>query len=184
VTVEPADLPSGAGRARDPLFDPADIRWRRVSPKLARLWQLVAALWFGPVIAVTAGAFTAAWALTKAPVALLVGGPAVAVLAALWCWVGWLIPRRAGAIGYVERASDMIIRKGLLVRAMKVVPYGRMQYLDVTSGPLQRRFGLATLRMNTAASSLTASLPGLPQAEAARLRDHLADLGNARMAGL
>ena len=59
-----------------------------------------------------------------------------------------------------------------------------MQYVDVTSGPLDRRLGLATVTLHTAAAATDASIPGLLAEEATRLRDRLAALGEARQAGL
>jgi membrane protein YdbS with pleckstrin-like domain len=67
---------------------------------------------------------------------------------------------------------------------LSVVPYGRMQFIDVAAGPLERLFGLATVRMHTAAAASDARIPGLDRAEAARLRDRLADVGEAQAAGL
>jgi membrane protein YdbS with pleckstrin-like domain len=59
-----------------------------------------------------------------------------------------------------------------------------MQFIDVTAGPFERSFGLATVRMHTAAAASDARIPGLSGAEAARLRDRLAELGEAQAAGL
>jgi membrane protein YdbS with pleckstrin-like domain len=70
------------------------------------------------------------------------------------------------------------------VRRLSVIPYGRMQFIDVTAGPIERSFGLATLRMHTAAAASDARIPGLDQDQAARLRDQLAALGQAQAAGL
>jgi uncharacterized protein len=64
------------------------------------------------------------------------------------------------------------------------VPYGRMQFIDVTAGPVDRLFGLATVQLHTAASRTDARIPGLARAEADRLRDQLAALGEAKVAGL
>ena len=71
-----------------------------------------------------------------------------------------------------------------MIRRLSVIPYGRMQFVDVTAGPVERSFGLATVRMHTAAAASDARVPGLPAAEAARLRDNLTALGEARAAGL
>jgi len=84
----------------------------------------------------------------------------------------------------VERDDDLIVRRGLLVRRLSVVPYGRMQFIDVTAGPVDRWLGLATVQLHTAAASSDARIPGLVDAEARRLRDRLATLGEARAAGL
>jgi hypothetical protein len=59
-----------------------------------------------------------------------------------------------------------------------------MQFVDVSAGPLERVFGLATVRMHTAAAATDARIPGLDRAEAARLRDQLAELGEAQAAGI
>jgi membrane protein YdbS with pleckstrin-like domain len=59
-----------------------------------------------------------------------------------------------------------------------------MQYVDVKAGPLERALGIATVQLHTAAAASDAAIPGLPTEEAARLRDRLAALGEARAAGL
>ena len=76
------------------------------------------------------------------------------------------------------------MRRGVLFSRLSVVPYGRMQFVDVTAGPLERSFGLATVKMHTAAAASHARIPGLEREEAARLRDRLAELGEARAAGI
>ena len=95
-----------------------------------------------------------------------------------------VLQRRVAAWGFCERADDLLVRRGVMVRRLSLVPYGRMQFVDVSAGPLERAFGLATLRLHTAAAASDARIPGLPRAEAERLRDQLSTLGGARMAGL
>jgi membrane protein YdbS with pleckstrin-like domain len=92
--------------------------------------------------------------------------------------------RRFRAWGYAERAEDLLVRRGVMIERLSVVPYGRMQFVDVVAGPLERRFGLATVRLHTAAAASDARVPGLPAEEAERLRDRLAMLGESRAAGL
>lgn len=92
--------------------------------------------------------------------------------------------RRVAAWGYAERHQDLMVRRGVLIRRQSVIPYGRMQYIDVTAGPIERSLGLATVRMHTAAAASDARIPGLEQAVAAALRDKLAALGEAQAAGL
>ena len=67
---------------------------------------------------------------------LLAGFPAVFLV-----WSIVLVPRQVRAIGYAERDDDLLIRKGVMFRSMVVVPYGRMQYVDVEAGPLDRKLG-------------------------------------------
>ncbi|MDR1117945.1 MAG: PH domain-containing protein, partial [Bifidobacteriaceae bacterium] len=158
------------------VFDEPGVDWRGVSPKLATMWQITALIYFAvpTVLGVAIGLLLRSWWAAAG----------VAPWLALWAWVAWLIPRRVRAIGYTERASDLMVRKGIMFRELTVVPYGRMQYLDVKTGPLARAFGLAKLTISTASTAGGADIPGLAPGEAARLRDHLAALGNAKMAGL
>ena len=95
-----------------------------------------------------------------------------------------VVGRRYRSWGYAEREEDLLVRRGVMFARLSVVPYGRMQFIDVTAGPLERTFGLATVRLHTAAASTDARIPGLEREEAARLRDRLAELGESQAAGL
>ena len=101
---------------------------------------------------------------------------------ALWRLV--LIPRQVRAIGYAERDDDLLIRRGIFFQRTMVVPYGRMQYVDIGVGPIERGLGLCTLKLHTASPGTNAEIPGLPAAEGARLREQLSARGEARLAGL
>ena len=157
-------------------FDPPDEPWVRVSPRLISLRRLVAS---ALTVVLTVGAALGLWFVAHwlAGVAVVVG-----LLMLVWDWV--LIGRNVRAWGYAERAEDLLVVRGVLVRQLVVVPYGRMQYVDVTAGPLDRRFGLATVQLHTAAAATDAQIPGLVPAEAARLRDRLAARGEAGAAGV
>ncbi|PJI51573.1 hypothetical protein CTI14_57715, partial [Methylobacterium radiotolerans] len=73
--------------------------------------------------------------------------------------------------GYMLRADDIVFRKGILWQRMIAVPYGRMQLVDITQGPLDRAFGISQLKMVTAAATTGVQIPGLTQAAAEALRD-------------
>jgi membrane protein YdbS with pleckstrin-like domain len=109
---------------------------------------------------------------------------AAVVVAVLAIAAYGFVNRRLRAWAYAEREDDLLVRRGVMFRRLSVIPYGRMQFVDVTSGPIERSFGLATVRMHTAAAASDARIPGLPAQEAARLRDRLTSLGEARAAGL
>lgn len=157
-------------------FDPPGVAWQRVSPRLVTVRLITLGIWLGlPTVA----AFVLA-AVTGAPVLWVLA----VVLGALTAWLAVLIPRQVGAIGYAERDDDLLIRKGIMFRALVVVPYGRMQFVDVQAGPLDRWGGIAKVQLHTASPSSDAVIPGLPPAEADRLRDRLAERGEARLAGL
>ena len=103
-------------------------------------------------------------------------------LASIWRLA--LIPRQVRAIGYAERDDDLLIRTGIFFQRTMAVPYGRMQYVDIGVGPVERGLGLCTLKLHTASPGTNAQIPGLPAAEGARLREQLAARGEARLAGL
>ncbi len=132
--------------------------------------------------------WTVLLAVVTAVVLGLTLGPAWAALGAFWLAVlawGWvLLGRNWRSWRYAERADDLLISRGVLWWEETVVPYGRMQLVEVTSGPLERRFGLASVQLHTAAAATDAKIPGLVPAEAERLRDRLTALGEARSAGL
>lgn len=92
--------------------------------------------------------------------------------------------RRVKAIGYVLRDDDLLFRRGIMFERVIAVPYGRLQLVDVTRGPLLRALGLATLKFVTASAATGVYLPGLPVAEAERLRDRLVELAETRRSGL
>jgi membrane protein YdbS with pleckstrin-like domain len=125
-------------------------------------------------------AFVVVGATSGSGVAFGVAAVAFVVAALSWRFVG----RRFGSWGYAEREDDLLVRRGVMFARLSVVPYGRMQFIDVTAGPLERAFGLATVRLHTAAAATDARIPGLEREEAARLRDRLAELGEAQAAGL
>ncbi|MCB5169901.1 PH domain-containing protein [Streptomyces bambusae] len=154
----------------------AEPQWTGLPAGLLTLRRLLLAVWTGAA-AVTAGVLLGVFA-----------GPAWAALAALplavLAW-GWgMLGRNWRSWRYAERADDLLIFRGVLWREETVVPYGRMQLVEVTSGPLERRFGLASVQLHTAAAASDARIPGLLPAEAERLRDRLTELGTARSAGL
>ena len=101
---------------------------------------------------------------------------------AAWSWA--VIGRQVRAWGYAERADDLLVRHGVMWREIVVVPYGRMQYVDVQAGPIDRLVGIARLQLHTASAGTDAHIPGVRAEEAARLRDRLASRGEAQLAGL
>jgi uncharacterized protein len=151
--------------------------WNAPSPRLRVLRRY-------EVAATTLGLLILAVAL-----ALLVGSSGAALASAVGLILAGALAdvvagRRVRAWGYAERAEDLLVRRGVMFRRMSVIPYGRMQYVELTAGPFERAFGLATVQMHTAAAASDARIPGLPAEEAARLRDQLTSLGESHAMGL
>ena len=151
--------------------------FRRPSPRM--WWARQAVL--GITTAILAAALGVGGGLT-------LGGPGAGLgiaLALLYALIGWPFERgRFRSWGYLERDEDLLVRRGLLSRRLTVVPFGRMQFVDVTAGPVDRLFDLATVQLHTAAAATDARIPGLRSVDAAQLRDRLAALGEARASGI
>lgn len=161
----------------DDLFAVPDTQWVPVSHRLATLRRWLCAGVAGVAITV----FTAGAVLLSHKLVPFVGLALVIVVApAAWIVIG----RSVASWAYAERNDDLFVRRGVAFLRCVVVPYGRMQLVDVTAGPLQRRFGVATVHLHTAAPDTRARIPGLAPAEAARLRDRLTALGEAQASGL
>jgi membrane protein YdbS with pleckstrin-like domain len=157
-------------------FEPAGVVWSPVSPRLVtarRITTLVVA-----AVPIALFAFIALASGTAWPWVL------VAVIGVIAVWSLWLIGRQARAIGYAERDEELLVRTGIAWRRIVVVPYGRLQYVDVLAGPLDRALGIARVQLHTASAGSDAAIPGLPPEEAARLRDRLTARGQSNLAGL
>jgi membrane protein YdbS with pleckstrin-like domain len=165
-------------------IDPPGIVWQRVSPKYVTVRLVQWAL--GNLITVLVLSLPLLFVLLDVwawpPLWLAASVPAAALVLAIWRLV--LIPRQVRAIGYAERDDDLLIRTGIFFQRAMAVPYGRMQYVDIAVGPVERGLGLCTLKLHTASPGTNAQIPGLPAAEGARLREQLAARGEARLAGL
>lgn len=155
---------------------PDTVAWQPVSGRL--IWVEFVQLWTW-VLVLAAGLLIARLATGWSPLAYAAG--AVVLLAAVRSFA---VVRAVRAWGYGERERDLLVRHGLVVRRLSIVPYARMQFVDVTAGPLERAFNLATVQLHTAAAASDARVPGLAPAEAARLRDRLTALGEDRAEGL
>jgi len=158
-------------------FAPPGETWVGVSARMRAMRRALLAVCAGLLLVavVIAG-------IVSATPAVVIVGAVVIVVAAAFALVA--IDRNYRSWGYAERAEDLLVTRGVLFRRLVVVPYGRMQLVDVTAGPIERRFGISTVRLHTAAAGTDARIRGLPPGEAARLRDRLSALGEARSAGL
>ena len=118
-------------------------------------------------------------------VALLVGATIAEIAIPGWTGVVWapaalvvaylvlyLPMRRFATRGYSLAEERLRVVRGVLFRSDTVVPFGRVQHIDVDQGPLERGFGLATLTVHTAGShNSSVSLPGLAHQDALAMRE-------------
>ena len=150
--------------------------WRGVSPKYVVV-EVVGSV-IGAGIAVTALLVASAWFDLPFAAWIAAGVGVIALVSIV------LEPRRVRSIRYRLRADDLVFRRGIMYQRQVAVPYGRMQLVDITRGPVSRALGLADLKFVTAAAATAVTLPGLPLEDAERLRDHLVALAETRRAGL
>lgn len=98
--------------------------------------------------------------------ALLFTGIGIAAVAML-AWPFIALPR----MGYVVRDKDLVYRKGVLWRSVTAVPFNRVQHVETSSSPLDRRFRLASLKVFTAGgASGDLKIDGLGAERAEQLR--------------
>ncbi|WP_072314998.1 PH domain-containing protein [Agrococcus sp. Marseille-P2731] len=154
--------------------------WQRISMRYATVDSIGTVIWWlilgvgatVPIWLVNDGAMPWwGWLPLAAAVLLIVLGVLFAFL-------------RTRTIGYLQRQDDLLVRRGMLFRRFVAVPYGRMQVVDITQGPIERMFGLKTLKFVTAAATSAITIPGMPGDTAEQLRDHLVAVSESRRAGL
>ncbi|TFC47238.1 PH domain-containing protein [Cryobacterium sp. TMT1-21] len=165
-------MPETAGR----LDLPEAGEWKRVSPRYVVV-EIVGTVLFGLALCAAASALWLVADVQWAPYLLA----AIIVITAVTVAFE---PRRVRAIGYQLRQDDLLFRRGIMFTRFVSVPYGRMQLVDITRGPIARRLGLADLKFVTAAASSGVLIPGLTEADAESLRDALVELAESRRAGL
>lgn len=158
-----------------PLTGDHGAQWSGVSPKLTTVRRVTASATLLPLAVAFGFAAVFLWPW------LAFGS---AVFLALWVWLQWLIPRQVTAITWAELPEELAIRRGRLWRSMVTIPYGRIQYVDLTSGPYKRAQGLADITVNTASPASSGDIPGLPVEVAEELRVRLSAHGEAQRAGL
>lgn len=185
AVTEPAIAAEQPAAATDaPVVPPVGTRldlpeageWQRVSPKYVMV-EIVGSLIFLVMICVAAGLL---WLLLDQTWAAIVGGALALIVLVSVAFE----PRRVRSIGYQLRADDLLFRRGIMFQRFVSVPYGRMQLVDITRGPVARWLGLADLKFVTAAATSAVAIPGLAEDDANTLRDRLVELAESRRAGL
>lgn len=156
----------------------SDDVWTPVSPRLITARRITLAL----VMLLAVAGVVALFLIPGVPRAWALAAAVVALVVFVWLW--WLIGRRVRSFGYSERGDDLLVTSGIMFRRLVIVPYGRMQFVDVKAGPIDRWLGVTTVQLHTAAATTDAKIPGLVPDVAAALRDRLAQRGEQRSTGL
>ncbi|HEY8445986.1 MAG TPA: PH domain-containing protein [Thermomicrobiales bacterium] len=149
----------------------------RLDPRALRLWRLSDAIEAVVFVAIVAAVLIglAVWRdWSKVLVAALIALAAIAATATvIWGpllrWRNWR---------YEVRDQEVDLQHGVWTITRVRVPMARIQHVDIRRGPLERRYGLATVVLFTAAGAH--AIPGLALEVADQLRDRIAALANTR----
>ena len=149
----------------------------RLDPRARTLWRVSGLIGTLPVLV---GCGLAAWVLWRIagfslPVASL---PMLAALALVVVSVGIMPGLRWRRWRYEIRAEEVDLQRGIFWVRRTLVPLVRIQHVDTQRGPLERRFGLATVVFYTAAGAN--QIPELAAPVAEKVRDRIAELARTR----
>jgi len=147
----------GADLARSLVAPMDEERWRRPRPIAAFRIALDSTLRWGLVLALVSW-WRPEWALRTAW-----------LLPMLWALA--VVRRRAR--GLLLERGYVLVREGGIARTTMILPESKLQLVEVRQGPLQRLFGLATLRLTTAGTGGDADMVDLPLAEARSVQEDL-----------
>ena len=87
-----------------------------------------------------------------------------------------LVIKKSQVKGIAMRDFDIAYRSGLFWRKTVIVAFNRVQHVEVSSGPLQRKFGLASVKLFTAGgSSVDLKIDGLMAERAEDIRAFIAE---------
>jgi len=178
---EPATLRPAAAVSRVDEGSIADGRFRQLDPKSIQAARITGGI---------SSAVLAAVAMIGMLTILLTARPGL--LGALMLAGGWLVlcallatasifwpGVRHRYISYRVDPLGLRIRRGVVWRSETTVPKSRVQHTDVSQGPIERGFGLATLIVHTAGTeNASVSLGGLTHDVALRIRDFLIEVGD------
>jgi hypothetical protein len=158
-----------------PLFD-VGVEYQPIAPQAQLVWTMAAVGIATPCLLV----LVAVLAAEVGPAAGAIGFVlSVAILALL----RRLVVRRYRSWGYHIGDDELVLRRGLLLRRLTIVPIGRMQFVDIQQGPLDRLLGVANVQLHTAAAASDAKIPMLAMDVAGRVRDELTARGAGRSGG-
>ena len=151
------------------IFRPAA---KSLDARVVRLWRWHILFWtLGLALTVAVAGWLLEFGARSALAAFAALLPGL-LLALLWP------SARYRSWSFEVRDADVVLRRGVWWRVTSIVPHSRIQHVDTTHGPLERKLGLSSVVLFTAGTvGASIEIPGLPVGEAAALRDLLASLG-------
>jgi len=166
-------VPEFADGTERPL-DPGFVLLQRLRGLIA-----TAVIALGLLIALAITTPLAGWSKPTLVLALLAGWSALVVGLGAWTWFWPQLEYRY--IAWRLGEAGLEIRRGVVWREVVSVPRTRVQHTDVTHGPIERSFGLATLVVFTAGTThASVTLGGLTRDVGEQIRDYLIAGGSGR----
>ncbi len=151
--------------AVDDLPNAEDLDWQPLHPDFVKVIRMQASI----VLTIIAIAFAVPLFIPPVPgfIGFLLYGPLILIGGLILAWPSVAVPHR----GYVLRDRDILFRKGVVWRSVTAVPFNRIQHVETSNTPFDRRYGLATLQLFTAGGSgADLKIEGLGDDIAERLR--------------
>ncbi len=137
-----------------------------LAPRVRTLWQVCALLGTAPLVLVLLGLGVLGLATgDPGPGAALVTGGLVVVALAVAVPV---VRHRRWSWALTDEGLELA--HGVLVRTESAIPAFRVQQVDIRQGPIERLFGLASLKITTASAGSDGTLPGIDAAGADDVR--------------
>lgn len=144
----------------------------KLHPDHVKVTRIVSLIWMLVLAIPCAIVELALYSTGESPIP---NGPFIGLWLAVAIYIVTFLPhRRYICRGYNMGADRIRIVRGYLFRSDTIVPFGRIQHIDLDQGPIQRHYNLATLTVHTAGNhNSTVSLPGLLHEDAAAMREEI-----------
>lgn len=147
----------------------------QLDPRARTLWQLSGLIFTVIMVIIVVAVALFLIRVAGAPPEWIIGLGAVTVLATATSI--WPIPALQWRFWRYEIGEQEVdLQRGWLVVTRTLIPMAQIQHVDTRRGPLERRFGLATVVLYTAAGSN--EIPALDDEVAGEVRDRIAGLAN------
>lgn len=145
-------------------------RAQQLDPKIKRVWQYGSLIGWGITLLI-AGPFELLILRKGADwnIYFPIFTPIVCISFALLGW--WIADKQYRAWTYALTSHELVLSHGVVWRSRRCVARGKVQHIDINSGPLDRRFGLVNVSIYVAgALGSVGSIPGLTPGRAEELR--------------
>jgi membrane protein YdbS with pleckstrin-like domain len=154
------------------------VGWRRLDPQSVPVGRIAGAMAMLITGLGSLLALTIVWLVGDGDVPIGLALAGLVLLLGVMAWLTWIMPeRRYRYTRYRLDHLGLLIHRGRLFHSELGVLRARIQHTDVTQGPIQRTYGLATLSISTAGSDEgQIGLSGIQIDEARRLRTELTGL--------